>query len=161
MSNTMSMKGRAGSDANVRFTPNGKAVADFSVADTPRRKNEQTGQFEDAGPTLWQRVQVWGPEAEKAAEEVRKGSLVTVSGRVKADEWQDKQTGETRKSTTLVADVVYVHPPKEKSDSNTHATANGNGWDIQQRPQQQSDPWGSAPQTTFGGGQDDNSEPPF
>lgn len=143
MSNTMSIKGRAGSDANLRFTPNGRATADFSVADTPRRKNEQTGQFEDAGPTLWQRVQVWGPEAEKAAEEVRKGSLVTVSGRVKADEWQDKQTGEARKSTTLVADVVYVHPPKEPQGG-------------QQRQQQaQSDPWGSDP--AFG-----NSDPaPF
>lgn len=142
MSNTMSIKGRAGSDASLRFTPNGRATADFSVADTPRRKNEQTGQFEDAGPTLWQRVQVWGPEAEKAAEEVRKGSLVSVSGRVKADEWQDKQTGETRKSTTLVADVVYVHPPKDQQGQ-------------QQGGQQQSDPWGSAPQTAFGGGQDE------
>ena len=147
MSNTMTIKGRAGSDASLRFTPNGKATADFSVADTPRRKNEQTGQFEDAGPTLWQRVQVWGPEAEKAAEEVRKGSLVSVSGRVKADEWQDKQTGELRKSTTLVADVVYVHPPKESQGG-------------QQRPQQgygqpQDDPWGSAPQ---GGGFGDQSQ---
>ena len=147
MSNTMSIKGRAGSDASLRFTPNGRATADFSVADTPRRKNEQTGQFEDAGPTLWQRVQVWGPEAEKAGEEVRKGSLVTVSGRVKADEWQDKQTGETRKSTTLVADVVYVHPPKDQQGG-------------QQRPQQQSDPWGSAPQQQ-GFGSADDSEPPF
>ena len=150
MSNSMSIKGRAGSDANLRFTPNGRAVADFSVADTPRRKNEQTGQFEDAGPTLWQRVQVWGPEAEKAAEEVRKGSLVSVSGRVKADEWQDKQTGETRKSTTLVADVVYVHPPKEQQGG-------------QQRPQQgqqQDDPWGSTPGQQQGFGQPDDS-PPF
>ena len=146
MSNSMSIKGRAGSDASLRFTPNGKATADFSVADTPRRKNEQTGQFEDAGPTLWQRVQVWGPEAEKAGEEVRKGALVTVSGRVKADEWQDKQTGETRKSTTLVADVVYVHPPKDHQGG-------------QQRPQ--SDPWGSATNQAFGGGQDSDSNPPF
>ena len=86
-----------------------------------------------------------GPEAEKAAEEVRKGSLVTVSGRVKADEWQDKQTGETRKSTTLVADVVYVHPPKDQQ---------GQGGGFQQP---QADPWGSAPtqQQGFGGGQDD------
>ena len=80
--------------------------------------------------------------------EVVKGSLVTVSGRVKADEWQDKQTGETRKSTTLVADVVYVHPPKDQQGQ-------GGGFQ-QQRPQ--SDPWGSAPQTAFGGGQD---ETPF
>ena len=148
MSNSMSIKGRAGSDANLRFTPNGRAVADFSVADTPRRKNEQTGQFEDAGPTLWQRVQVWGPEAEKAAEEVRKGSLVSVSGRVKADEWQDKQTGETRKSTTLVADVVYVHPPKEPQGQQRGGF---------QGPQQgQDDPWGSSP--AFG---DSSESAPF
>lgn len=141
MSNTMSIKGRAGSDGEIRFTPSGQAACSFSVADTPRKK-DQSGNWVDAGPTLWQRVQVWGPEAEKAAEEVRKGSLVSVSGRVKADEWQDKQTGETRKSTTLVADVVYVHPPKDQQGG-------------QQRSQQQSDPWGSAPQTAFGGGQDD------
>ena len=146
MSNTMSIKGRAGQDAELRFTPNGNAACSFSVADTPRKFNRDTNQWEDAGHTLWQRVQVWGPEAEKAAEEVVKGSLVTVSGRVKADEWQDKQSGETRKSTTLVADVVYVHPPKDQQGQ-------GGGFHGQQRPQ--ADPWGSAPQTAFGGGQDD------
>ena len=140
MSNTMSIKGRAGSDGELRFTPSGVASCSFSVADTPRKK-DQSGNWVDAGPTLWQRVQVWGPEAEKAAEEVRKGSLVTVSGRVKADEWQDKQTGETRKSTTLVADVVYVHPPKESQ-----------GGQRPQQGQQQDDPWGSTP--AFGGDQD-------
>lgn len=140
MSNTMTMKGRAGQDGEIRFTPQGRAVTGFSVADTPRRKNQQTGEWEDAGATLWQRVQVWGPEAEKAAEEVRKGSLVTVQGRVKADEWTDKQTGEARKSTTLVADVVYVHPPKE------------------QQQQSQNDPWGSAPQQQ-GFGADDSTPP--
>ena len=145
MSNTMTIKGRAGQDGELRFTPNGNAACSFSVADTPRKFNRDTNQWEDSGHTLWQRVQVWGPEAEKAAEEVRKGSLVTVSGRVKADEWQDKQTGETRKSTTLVADVVYVHPPKDQQ-----------GGGFQQ--QRQDDPWGSAPQTAFGGGQD---ETPF
>ena len=140
----MSIKGRAGQDAELRFTPNGNAACSFSVADTPRKKDE-SGQWVDAGPTLWQRVQVWGPEAEKAAEEVVKGSLVTVSGRVKADEWQDKQSGETRKSTTLVADVVYVHPPKDQQ---------GQGGGFQQP---QADPWGSAP----GGGFGDQSEAPF
>ena len=140
MTNTMTIKGRAGSDGEIRFTPSGQAACSFSVADTPRKKDE-SGQWIDAGPTLWQRVQVWGPEAEKAAEEVRKGSLVTVSGRVKADEWQDKQTGELRKSTTLVADVVYVHPPKEAQ-----------GGPRVQQSQAQPDPWGSTP--AFGGDQD-------
>ena len=144
MSNSMSIKGRAGSDGELRFTPSGVASCSFSVADTPRKK-DQSGQWVDAGPTLWQRVQVWGPEAEKAAEEVRKGSLVTVSGRVKADEWQDKQTGETRKSTTLVADVVYVHPPKDAQA----------GQRVQQN-QAQPDPWGSEP--AFGQG---DQESPF
>src|SRR5699024_6476251 len=111
-------------------------------ADTPRRFNRDTNQGEDAGHTLWQRVQVWGPEAEKAAEEVRKGSLVSVSGRVKADEWQDKQTGEARKSTTLVADVGYVLPPKGQH-------AQGGGFENPQ-----SDPWVSPP----GGGVADQAE---
>ncbi|MCT2121568.1 single-stranded DNA-binding protein [Dietzia cinnamea] len=147
MSNSMSIKGRAGSDGELRFTPSGVASCSFSVADTPRKK-DQSGNWVDAGPTLWQRVQVWGPEAEKAAEEVRKGSLVTVSGRVKADEWTDKQTGETRKSTTLVADVVYVHPPKESQGQQRGGF---------QGPQQgQADPWGSSP--AFG---DSSESAPF
>ena len=145
----MSIKGRAGQDAELRFTPNGNAACSFSVADTPRKFNRDTNQWEDSGHTLWQRVQVWGPEAEKAAEEVVKGSLVSVSGRVKADEWQDKQTGETRKSTTLVADVVYVHPPKDQQG----------GQQRQQQPQE--DPWGSATNQAFGGGFGDQSEAPF
>ena len=144
MSNTMTIKGRAGQDGELRFIPNGKAACSFSVADTPRKFNRDTNQWVDAGHTLWQRVQVWGPEAEKAAEEVVKGSLVTVSGRVKADEWQDKQTGETRKSTTLVADVVYVHPPKDQG---------------QHQAQQQSDPWGSQP--SGGGFGDQSQDAPF
>ena len=149
MSNTMTIKGRAGQDGELRFTPNGNAACSFSVADTPRKFNRDTNQWEDSGHTLWQRVQVWGPEAEKAAEEVVKGSLVTVSGRVKADEWQDKQTGETRKSTTLVADVVYVHPPKEQQPQQGYAG---------QQPAQ-ADPWGSAP--AGGGFGDQSDEPPF
>ena len=143
----MSIKGRAGSDGELRYAPSGVASCSFSVADTPRKKDD-SGQWVDAGPTLWQRVQVWGPEAEKAAEEVRKGSLVTVSGRVKADEWTDKQTGETRKSTTLVADVVYVHPPKESQGQQRGGF---------QGPQQgQADPWGSSP--AFG---DSSESAPF
>ncbi|MDO5535460.1 MAG: single-stranded DNA-binding protein [Propionibacteriaceae bacterium] len=130
MSNTMTIKGRAGGDAALKFTKSGQAVASFSVADTPRRFNRDTNQWEDAGATLWQRVQVWGAEGEKAAEEVRKGALVTVSGRVKADEWTDNE-GQERKSTTLTADVVYVHPPKERQGH--------------QSGQQQADPWGSSP----------------
>ena len=56
MSNTMSIKGRAGSDGEIRFTPSGVAACSFSVADTPRKKDE-SGNWVDAGPTLWQRVQ--------------------------------------------------------------------------------------------------------
>src|SRR5699024_4040111 len=124
----------------LRFTPNGNAACSFSVADTPRKFNRDTNQWEDAGHTLWQRVQVWGPEAEKAAEEVVKGSLVTVSGRVKADERQDLHTGEALKSTTLTAHHVYYHPPK-------HQPGQGCGFQ-QQQPAPQPSPW--APQPSGG-----------
>lgn len=72
--------GNLGSDAELTFTPNGKAKLEFSIGDTPRRLNQQTNQWEDAGETTWWRVTEWEAKAEFWAEHLTKGTKVIVVG---------------------------------------------------------------------------------
>jgi single-strand DNA-binding protein len=74
------LTGNLGSDSELTFTPNGKAKLEFSVGDTPRRLNQQTNQWEDAGETTWWRVTEWEAKAEALAEHLQKGTKVLVIG---------------------------------------------------------------------------------
>lgn len=152
MSNKYEMTGLLGRDPELRFSNQGVAVANSSVADTPRKFNQQSQQWEDAGATLWMNVTVFGSDAERFAEQARKGDKVTVYGHLKQEEWQDRQTGEPRSRTVMNVDAFRVHERRQGGQQRAHQG---------QRPQQQlqDDPWGSAPQ---GGGFGDNSDtPPF
>lgn len=146
MSNEFKLTGLLGGDAELRFTPSGLAVANASIADTPRKFNRDTNSWEDAGHTLWMRVSMFGQEAERFAEAGTKGSKVTVYGRVKADEWTDKATGEARRGVSMVVDAFTVHEKRQQQSQ-------------QGQQQPQSDPWGSQPQGGGFGDQDDR--PPF
>ena len=66
-------------DVQLKFTPNGKAVCEVSVAENHNRKNEQTGQWETES-TTWRRVSFWENHAEAVAEQVQKGDRVIVTG---------------------------------------------------------------------------------
>lgn len=151
MSNTLTIEGLLGGDLQLRYSPQGKAFGNGSVADTPRRFNRDTNQWEDAGETLWQKFVIFGADAERAAEVLRKGQKVTISGKLRATSWDDKSTGEKRFGTELAVNTWYVHIPREQGQ-------------VQQQAQQ--DPWGSDSQQSnsqgggFGGGIDD-SNPPF
>src|SRR5699024_1539789 len=120
--------GRLGMDPELRFTPNGKAVANFSVADTPRRLNRDTQQWEDAGETLWLRGSLWGTKAEALAEHARKGHLVTVTGRLEARSWEDRQTGDKRTVTEIAAQEVAVVPRSSQSSGGGTDFAQAGGW---------------------------------
>ncbi len=71
------IKGNLGRDPEFRFTKAGVPVASFSVAHTPRRKND-AGEWEDAGETVWYRVTAWEDLAEAVAEHLTKGSRIEV-----------------------------------------------------------------------------------
>lgn len=88
MSNHVSITGRLGQDPEVRLMPgSGKAVANFTVADTPRRFNPDSQQWEDHGETLWLRCSVFGKAAEWFADAAKKGTLVTLTGTLIARKW--------------------------------------------------------------------------
>ncbi len=77
MTEGQKIKGNLGRDADLRFTKNGTPVASFSIAHTPRRKNDKD-EWEDAGETVWYRVTAWDDMATEAAEMLRKGMRVEV-----------------------------------------------------------------------------------
>lgn len=107
--NEVRVLGNLGRDPEMRYTPGGQAVTQFSVATSRAWKAD--GATEWSEETTWHRVIVWGREAETAAEKLRKGSKVLVKGRIQNREWEDPKTGVKRYATEIVAEgLVYLDP---------------------------------------------------
>lgn len=97
--------GNLGADPELKFTPQGEAIAEFSIANTPRRKNEQ-GDWVD-GDTTWYRVTAWRRDAEAVAENLAKGDRVRVQGRLSVRPYTSKG-GEERVSLDVTANMDGV-----------------------------------------------------
>jgi len=111
-------------DPELRFTPSGAAVANFTVASTPRFMDRQTNEWKD-GETLFMRCSVWREAAENVAESLTRGSRVIVSGRLKSRSWDDKETGQKR--TTMELDVDEVGPSLRYATAKVNKTQRGSG----------------------------------
>lgn len=112
--NRVLLLGRLTRDVEVRTFANGGRVASWGMAINSRRKNQSTGQWEDAPPTFVD-VEAFGKTAELAAEHLRKGSQVFLEGHLKTDEWQDKTSGQKRTKLKVVADAVQFLDPRGPS----------------------------------------------
>jgi single-strand DNA-binding protein len=106
--------GNLGRDPEMRYTPNGRQVTEFSVAVTHRGRDQATGEWADLG-TDWFRVTVWGDRAERAAEEFRKGNRVFVEGRFRTREY-DAKDGTKRTSLEITADNVIALERKSRDE---------------------------------------------
>jgi single-strand DNA-binding protein len=93
-------------DPELRFTPSGAAVANFTVASTPRTLNKQTNEWED-GEAMFLRCSIWRQAAENVAESLQKGARVIVNGRMRARTWEDR---EGNKRTSFEIDVDEIGP---------------------------------------------------
>jgi single-strand DNA-binding protein len=111
--------GNLGRDPELRYTPNGRPVASFTVAVNQSTKNQQTGEWIEA--TDWFRVSVWGDRGERAAENLRKGARVFVDGRFKAREYEAND-GQKRMSLDITADTVLG---LDKREANADGTFSG------------------------------------
>jgi single-strand DNA-binding protein len=98
--------GNLTADAELRYTQNGLAVANFTVASTPRTMNRQTNEWED-GEALFLRCSIWREAAENVAASLTKGARVIVQGRLKQRSYDDKE-GVSR--TVIELDVEEVGP---------------------------------------------------
>jgi single-strand DNA-binding protein len=104
--------GNLGRDPEMRYTPSGQAVTQFSVA-TNRNFRDQQGEWQSE--TEWFRVVVWGDRGERAAEYLRKGHKVYVEGRIQTRQWED-QSGNKRYTTELIADRVSSLERRDRED---------------------------------------------
>ena len=169
--------GNLTADPELRFTPSGAAVANFTVASTPRTFDKATNDWKD-GETLFMRCSVWREAAENVSETLAKGMRVVATGRLVSRSWQTDQ-GENR--TVMEMQVDEVGPSLRYATAQVTKTPKSGGqqggsWGGQQQPQaqqqqptyqpgpggprQDADPWNPPPrqQATQ---QQAYTEPPF
>lgn len=104
--NKVMVIGNLGADPEMRYTPNGVAVATFNIACSRRWKDRRTG--EQREETEWVRVELWEGLAGIAGEYLQKGSQVYIEGRLKTEEWEDRE-GNRRRTTKVVGrDMVML-----------------------------------------------------
>ncbi|MGL5819507.1 MAG: single-stranded DNA-binding protein [Phycicoccus sp.] len=146
---TITIIGNLTADPELRFTPSGAAVANFTVASTPRTFDRQSQEWKD-GETLFMRCAIWRDAAENVAESLNRGTRVVVTGRLKSRSYETKE-GEKR--TVVELDVDEVGPSLRYASAKvTKAERGGSGGGF--GGGQQQDPWatgGSAPQGGGGG----------
>lgn len=114
--NKVILVGNLGRDAELRYTPGGAAVCNFSVA-TTEVWNDKSGQKQEK--TEWHKVTLWGKTAEALSEYLQKGKQVYVEGRLETRKWQDKD-GNDKYSTEVRADKITLLGGGGRSPSREH-----------------------------------------
>jgi single-strand DNA-binding protein len=153
-------------DPELRFTPSGAAVANFTVASTPRFFDKQTNEWRD-GEAMFLRCSIWRQSAENVAESLHKGTRVVVQGRLKQRSFE---TREGEKRTVIELDADEIGPSLRYATAKVTKTSRGGGgggggfgggqadhdpWASQPAGQGGNDPWAAQ----GSGGSSD--EPPF
>ncbi|MGB3770178.1 MAG: single-stranded DNA-binding protein [Rhodococcus sp. (in: high G+C Gram-positive bacteria)] len=170
--------GNLTADPELRFTPAGAAVANFTVASTPRTFDRQTNEWKD-GDALFMRCNIWREAAENVAESLTRGARVVVTGRLRQRSYETRE-GEKRTVVELEVDEVgpslrYATAKVNKvsrgsgggNSGGGFGSSGGSGGGSSSRQSGGSsggdDPWGSAPQASgsFGGSRGGDDEPPF
>jgi single-strand DNA-binding protein len=103
--NKITLVGNLGRDPELRYTPQGTPVCSFSIATNERRK-DKTGEMQDV--TTWFRVTLWGRQAETASQYLTKGRPVYIEGRLRVEEWTDRD-GKARHTLEVHAtDMQFI-----------------------------------------------------
>ena len=118
--NTINLVGRAGREPDVRYFESGSLVANFTLAVNRRTKDEEPD---------WFYFVIWGLAAQVAADYVKKGSLVGITGSFKIDSWKDKNTGEDRFKPVIRVDRLNLLSSRKESENKQYSN-NGNSSDI-------------------------------
>ena len=129
--NKVILVGNLGRDPEVRYSPDGAAICNISLATTAVWRDRATGERREE--TEWHRVVFFNRLAEIAGEYLKKGRSVYVEGRLRTRKWQDKETGADRYSTEIVADQMQMLGGRDSD-------ASMGGDDFNQAPRQQSRP---------------------
>lgn len=151
---TITVVGNLTGDPELRFTPSGAAVANFTIASTPRTLNRQTQQWED-GDAMFLRCNIWRQAAENVTESLRRGDRVIAQGRLKQRSFETKE-GEKRSVFEL--DVDDIGPSVKFHAAKSLRPERGQ---QQRGAEPAEDPWGQPPARTAPSGGGWSDEPPF
>jgi single-strand DNA-binding protein len=105
MINKVILVGRLGKDPEIRSTPNGTSVAKFTVA-TDEKFTDRNGEKQER--TEWHNITAWGKLGEICGQYLRKGKLVYIEGSIRTDSWDDKETGQKKYRTEVVANTMKM-----------------------------------------------------
>jgi len=112
--NKVILVGRLGSDPEVRYTPSGDAVANFSIATSEEWKDKNSGEKRER--TEWHRIVAWRKLGEICGEYLSKGKQVYVEGRIQTNAWEDKE-GNKKYTTEIVASTVQFLGGRDSADT--------------------------------------------
>ena len=113
--NKVILIGRLGRDPEMKFTPGGEAVCNFSLATSRSWNNANSGERQEV--TEWHNVVAWRKLAEQCNEYLTKGRLVMIEGRLETRSWDDKDTGKKMYRTEVVADNMVMLDPKPNGET--------------------------------------------
>ena len=125
--NKVILVGNLGRDPEVRYSPDGAAICNVSIATTSQWKDKASGERREE--TEWHRVVMYNRLAEIAGEYLKKGRSVYIEGRLKTRKWQDKDTGADRYSTEIVADQMQMLGGREGGEGGGGSYGGGGGFD--------------------------------
>ena len=131
MINKVILVGRLGKDPEIRSTPSGTSVAKFTVA-TDEKFTDRSGEKQER--TEWHNIVAWGKLGEICGQYLRKGKLVYIEGSIRTDSWEDKESGQKKYRTEIVANTMKM------LDRRGDEGANGGGGGYQSRPSGKSAP---------------------
>ena len=129
--NKVILVGNLGRDPEVRYSPDGAAICNVSIATTSQWKDKASGERREE--TEWHRVVFYNRLAEIAGEYLRKGRSVYVEGRLKTRKWQDKDTGADRYSTEIHCNEMKMLGSKSDGGDEGRDGNNGGGRPAQQQ----------------------------
>jgi single-strand DNA-binding protein len=115
--NKVILVGNLGKDPETRYTPDGAAITNITLATTDTWKDKATGEKKEA--TEWHRVAFFGKLAEIAGQYLKKGRPVYIEGRIRTRKWQDKE-GQDRYTTEIIADQMQMLGSREGMGGPAH-----------------------------------------
>ena len=118
--NTINLVGRAGREPDVRYFESGSIVANFTLAVNRRSRDEEPD---------WFNLEIWGKQAQIAADYVKKGSLIGITGIFKIDSSKDKNTAEDRYKPVIRVDRLNLLSSRKESENNQYSS-NSNSSEI-------------------------------
>ena len=113
--NSVTLVGRAGRDPEVKYFESGTVVANLTMAVNRRNRNDEPD---------WFNLEIWGKQAQVAADYVKKGSLIGITGSFKLDSWKDRNTGEERNKPVVRVDRLELLGSKRDSENSNFQSNN-------------------------------------